>query len=153
MENEMNNNERSPRGAVVFLYTSSIIVFLFGIALIALNIYNYSGTVQSYVSQGYDRAMVTKLLFPQALLPGILEPVGVFFGIGALLLAAAFILRRLRHVLHSVCSCSEQAEPYPDSAENADEISDGTVCFPEVEGSVDPGISGDGEEIEILKEE
>ena len=66
MENEMNNNERSPRGAVVFLYTSSIIVFLFGIALIALNIYNYSGTVRVMYRRGYDRAMVTRVLSPSA---------------------------------------------------------------------------------------
>lgn len=65
----------------ILLYAAALVVFLAGVALLITNISNYNNTVAAYVKQGYKLATVTKQLIPQQLLPGILNPIGVFGGI------------------------------------------------------------------------
>jgi hypothetical protein len=72
------------------LYISAIIVALIAIALLVINIRQYTTMVNQYVAQGYPAAEVVKQFLPNQLLPGIFQAVGLYggmalvlFGVGA----------------------------------------------------------------------
>lgn len=83
----------------IMLYIAAVIVALVGIALLADNIYIYKSTIAQYVAQGYPAADVEKSLIPTQLLPGIFEPVAVYWGIALLLLSAGICNQKVSECL------------------------------------------------------
>ena len=77
------------------IYAAAILVFLIGIAFLADNIILFKGTVAHYAAQGYPSAEVVKQLLPGQLLPGIFEPVAIYWGIAAVLFCAGTINQKL----------------------------------------------------------
>ncbi len=52
-----------------------------------------------YVSQGYSMETVAAQLLPAQLIPGVLEPIGVMYGIAFVLAAAGVLNNKLSKVL------------------------------------------------------
>ncbi|HAU30814.1 MAG: hypothetical protein XD78_1861 [Desulfotomaculum sp. 46_296] len=84
------------------IYTAAILVFLIGIAFLADNIFLFKDTVAHYVAQGYPSAEVIKQLLPGQLLPGIFEPVAIYWGIAAVLFCAGAINQKLSYLIASI---------------------------------------------------
>lgn len=62
------------------LYVVAAIVAVFGIAMLAVNIYIFKSTIAQYVAQGYPAEMVMQSLVPSQLLPGVFEPIALYGG-------------------------------------------------------------------------
>lgn len=72
------------------LYVVAAIVAVFGIAMLAVNIYIFKSTISQYVAQGYPADMVMQSLLPSQLLPGIFEPIALYGGMAFVLIGVGF---------------------------------------------------------------
>ena len=87
--------KKAKSAGTIVLYIVAAIVFLVGAATLVNNIMNYNNIVSSYVAQGYPAEMVTKQLVPGTLLPGIFEPVGLYFGIAFALFGIGLVNKKV----------------------------------------------------------
>jgi hypothetical protein len=79
----------------ILLYSVAALVAISGVAMLTVNIYIFKSTIEQYVAQGYPAEMVMQSLIPSQLLPGILEPIGLYGGLVFLLLGAAAINNKI----------------------------------------------------------
>lgn len=99
-QNEKNITKKSKRSSIsIFMYVAASIVALLGIAALANNIILFRSTVAQYVAQGYEIATVNKLLIPSQLLPGIFEPIAVYWGIAVVLMGAGILNEKVSKCL------------------------------------------------------
>jgi hypothetical protein len=113
MEHNNKNVSGKSNGFSIFMYVAAAIVALIGIAQLAINIYLFKHTVSQYVAQGYASAVVFKELVPSQLLPGIFQPIAVYFGIALVLLAIGIINKKVSECLVQLNKdkvCSETVE-------------------------------------------
>ena len=82
----MKLRQESPISSRV-LYVAASIIAIFGATLLISNVLLYRTNVAQYVAQGNAISAVTAQLIPSQLLPGIFEPISIYWGI-ALLLAS-----------------------------------------------------------------
>ncbi|MGE5626706.1 MAG: hypothetical protein ACM3X7_01165 [Solirubrobacterales bacterium] len=90
----MKSKRKKPVFSIILFVASGIIAVL-GTALLVSNVMLYSHNVTQYVAQGYSIDTVTAQLLPSQLIPGVLEPVCVYYGIALLLAAAGIINQKL----------------------------------------------------------
>ena len=91
----MSFNEKSKTTGSIFLTAAALIVSLVGAALLINNIMNYNNIVSGYVSQGNNKAAVTKQLIPALLLPGVFEPIGMYGGLACVLFGLGIINKKV----------------------------------------------------------
>ena len=98
-------NARS--AGTIVLYIVAAIVFLVGVATLVNNVMNYNSIVASYVAQGYPAEVVTKQLIPGTLLPGIFEPVALYFGLACALFGIGQINKKVSifSLITDDCDC------------------------------------------------
>ncbi|MDF2880489.1 MAG: hypothetical protein K0R54_1046 [Clostridiaceae bacterium] len=97
---DKNLSKKSKKSSIsVLMYVFASIAALVGIAALANNIILFRTTVAQYVAQGYDTATVNKLLIPSQLLPGIFEPIAVYWGIAFVLLGAGILNEKISKCL------------------------------------------------------
>lgn len=97
----------------IFMFVAASIVALVGIAALANNIILFRSTVAQYVAQGYEIATVNKLLIPSQLLPGIFEPIAVYWGIALVLMSAGILNKKVSKCLNLLNNqevCNNSAE-------------------------------------------
>lgn len=97
----------------IIMYIIAFIVAIAGVALLVNNIILFRNTVNEYVAQGYDYALVTNQLIPSQLLPGVCESVAVYGGIAFALLGIGAINEKTSKclmLLTKVDGCNDDAE-------------------------------------------
>jgi hypothetical protein len=102
------------------IYAAATLIFLIGIALLADNIILFKNNVAHYVAQGYPSAEVVKQLLPGQLLPGIFEPVAIYWGIAAILFCGALINQKISFLTASIMKVNTGVEI--DKKELAEEV-------------------------------
>ena len=103
----------------IILFVAAGIIAVLGTALLVSNVMLYSNNVTQYVAQGYSVSTVTAQLLPSQLIPGVLEPFCIYYGIALLLVATGIINQKLTKLT---------AEPVVE-----DEVSDSSVQAEETE--------------------
>jgi len=89
---ESNVKKVSKKSAIsITLFVAAIVVAILGVALLVVNIYLYKTSFSQAVAQGYAAATVRKALITSQLLPGILQPIGIYGGVALLLLGLSKI--------------------------------------------------------------
>lgn len=101
---ELNNkaiqkNSKTPVSSII-MYIISGIIGLIGAKNIYTVITAFKDAVKQYIAQGYPVAEVNKILVSQQLIPGILEAIGIYFGIAFILLCAGIINNKLSKCLN-----------------------------------------------------
>ncbi|WP_243108119.1 hypothetical protein [Clostridium sp. JN-9] len=124
----------------IVMYVAAVIVAILGITALVNNIILFKGTVAQYVAQGYEASTVNKLLIPSQLLPGIFEPIAVYWGIALVLVGAGIINKKVSKCLvllgkEEVCNNSAEENIIEKNAheENNTEIKE----TPQDAGTVD----------------
>jgi len=112
----------------VILYVAAAITFILGAGLLIINIRLYYTNVTQYVAQGYSAATVANQLIQSQLIPGVFEPIGVYWGISLLLLGAGIINQK---VLKCLAVSTENGIPedpvYVTAQKPAEKVAEETV--------------------------
>jgi len=98
------------KSSIVFFIASAFVAVV-GTALIINNVLLYNDNVTMYVSQGYSVQTVSAQLLPSQLIPGVLEPLGMMYGIAFVLAAAGIINNKISKVLALSATTSEIIVP------------------------------------------
>lgn len=91
-----------------------------------------------YVSQGYSVDTVAAQLLPAQLIPGVLEPIGMMYGIAFVLIAAGVMNNKLSKVLEMSAEAPVSILPETDVEEEADETAEAQVVESAKETEADP---------------
>lgn len=83
----------------VIMYVVASVVALIGVALLVNNIILYKSTVSQAVAQGYEVATVRKALLTSQLLPGMVEPIGLYGGIAFIILCVGIVNKKVSNCL------------------------------------------------------
>ncbi len=105
----MKTKQKKPVFSII-LYVAAAVVAVLGTALLVSNIMLYSNNVTQYVAQGYSVETVTAQLLPSQLIPGILEPVSLYYGMAILLAAAGVINGKITKCLAALTEKTVEAE-------------------------------------------
>ena len=70
------------------------IIFIIGVIYTLINIYSFISTVGGYLAQGYVLGEVLIYLVPSQLLPTVIEPFVIFWGISLILFGISAILSK-----------------------------------------------------------
>lgn len=97
----------------ILFFIAAAFVAVVGTALLINNILLYNENVTMYVSQGYSVETVAAQLLPAQLIPGVLEPIGVMYGIAFVLAAAGVLNNKLSKVLE--LSSAQAASVLPEA--------------------------------------
>ncbi|WP_179632118.1 hypothetical protein [Clostridium peptidivorans] len=89
-DEKVSKKSRKPSISTI-MYVVASIVAIAGVTILVNNIILFRNTVNQYVAQGFDYAMVAKQLIPVQLLPGICEPVALYGGMSFALLGIGAI--------------------------------------------------------------
>lgn len=117
-ENEKRKGkEKGQTTSSIVLYVIAAIVAASGIALLIINIVMFKRTIAQYVAQGYTAASVSKELVPSQLVPQILNVIGLYGGISAVLFAAGIINNKVSKYLNSLKKDEVDSEEDSDSDE------------------------------------
>ena len=106
------------KSSIVFFIASAFVAVV-GTALIINNVLLYNSNITMYVSQGYSVATVSAQLLPSQLIPGVLEPLGMMYGIAFVLAAAGIINNKISKVLAMSATTSESIIPEKEAEETA----------------------------------
>lgn len=117
----MKLKQKSPTSSRI-LYVAASIVAILGTALLISNVLLYRTNVAQYVAQGNAIATVTAQLIPSQLLPGIFEPISIYWGIALLLTCAGILNKKISKCLTALTEI-----------ENEVEVEDNTVIVDEIE--------------------
>jgi hypothetical protein len=98
------------KSSIVFFIASAFVAIV-GTALIINNVLLYNDNITMYVSQGYSVETVAAQLLPAQLIPGVLEPLGMMYGIAFVLAAAGIINNKISKVLAMSAETSESILP------------------------------------------
>lgn len=90
------------------LYVVAAIVALFGIALLADDIYIFKSTVAQYVMQGYAADDVVKSLLPAQLLPGIFEAIALYGGMAFALIGIGIVNKKASNLISPLNTVEEE---------------------------------------------
>jgi len=119
MKFKKNSGKRSKKiVSSIILYIASAVTAIAGIALLVNNVIMYNKNVASYVEQGYEKSTVTEQLIPGQLIPGVLEPIGVYLGIAFVLLAAAIINKKISNYIASITEIKNEEPVLEVTSEN-----------------------------------
>ena len=110
------------KSSIVFFIASAFVAVV-GTALIINNVLLYNDNVTMYVSQGYSVQTVSAQLLPSQLIPGVLEPLGMMYGIAFVLAAAGIINNKISKVLALSATTSEIIVPESEVEETVVEAS------------------------------
>ena len=94
----MKSNQKRPTISVV-LYVAAGIIAILGTVLLISNVILYRNNVAQYVAQGNAIKAVTAQLIPTQLIPGIFEPISIYWGIALLLIGAGIINQKVSKYL------------------------------------------------------
>ena len=97
----MKIEQKKPISSIV-LYVAAAIIAVLGAALLVSNVLLYRTNVAQYVAQGTAIATVTAQLIPAELLPGIFEPISIYWGIALLLTFVGLINQKVSRYLTTV---------------------------------------------------
>jgi len=107
-------SKKSKKSTVtIIMYIIALIVAIAGVTLLVNDIILFRNTVNQYVAQGYDYALVTSQLIPSQLLPGVCESVAVYGGIAFALLGIGAINEKTSKcikLLTKVDDCNDTIE-------------------------------------------
>lgn len=92
------------------LYVVAAIVALFGIALLADDIYIFKSTVAQYVMQGYAADDVVKSLLPAQLLPGIFEAIALYGGMTFALIGIGIVNKKASNLISPLNTVEEEQD-------------------------------------------
>jgi hypothetical protein len=84
------------------LYVSASIIAILGVTLLISNVLLYRTNVAQYVAQGNAISAVTAQLIPSQLLPGIFEPISIYWGIALLLTFAGILNQKVSKCLSAL---------------------------------------------------
>ena len=98
------------KSSIVFFIASAFVAVV-GTALIINNVLLYNSNITMYVSQGYSVATVSAQLLPAQLIPGVLEPLGMMYGIAFVLAAAGIMNNKISKVLAMSTETQESILP------------------------------------------
>ena len=90
----MKSNQKKLTSSVV-LYVAAGIIAILGTVLLVSNVILYRNNVAQYVAQGNPIKAVTAQLIPTQLIPGIFEPISIYWGIALLLIGAGIINQKV----------------------------------------------------------
>jgi hypothetical protein len=108
------------KSSIVFFIASAFVAVV-GTALIINNVLLFNDNVTMYVSQGYSVETVSAQLLPAQLIPGVLEPLGMMYGIAFILAAAGIINNKISKVLAMSAATSEILLPEKEAEETIEE--------------------------------
>jgi hypothetical protein len=99
----------------LILYVAASIIAILGVTLLIINVLVYRTNVNQYVAQGNAIGVVTAQLIPSELLPGIFEPISVYWGIALLLTGVGIINQKVSKYLatltkNEVCDTAVETE-------------------------------------------
>jgi len=97
----MKLKQKNPKFSIV-LYVAAGIIAILGTALLINNVLLYYNNVTQYVAQGYSVSTVTAQLIPSQLIPGVLEPISIYWGIALLLTGAGVINQKVSRCLETL---------------------------------------------------
>jgi len=108
----MKLKQKRPMSSII-LYVSASIIAILGCVLLVSNILLYHTNVAQYVAQGTAIAAVKAQLIPAQLIPGIFQPICVYWGIALLLICAGIINEKVSKCLltlteNEVCKTSSE---------------------------------------------
>lgn len=86
----------------IVLYIAASIIAILGTALLINNVLLYYNNITQYVAQGYSVDTVAAQLIPSQLIPGILEPISIYWGIALLLVGAGIINQKVSKCLEAL---------------------------------------------------
>ncbi|MBP1744463.1 MAG: hypothetical protein H6Q58_1441 [Firmicutes bacterium] len=109
------------KSSIVFFIAAAFVAVV-GTSLLINNILLYSDNVTMYVSQGYSVETVNAQLLPAQLIPGVLEPIGVMYGIAFVLAAAGVLNNKLSKVLE--LSAVPAASALPEAEAEVEEVTE-----------------------------
>jgi hypothetical protein len=133
--------KKMAKSSIVFFIASAFVAVV-GTALIINNVLLFNDNVTMYVSQGYSVETVSAQLLPAQLIPGVLEPLGMMYGIAFVLAAAGIINNKISKVLAMSAETSESILPEKEAEETV-----------EVEETADEAVADDLEETAKTEEE
>lgn len=108
------------KSSIVFFIASAFVAVV-GTALLINNVLLYNDNITMYVSQGYSVETVSAQLLPAQLIPGVLEPLGMMYGIAFVLAAAGIINNKISKVLAMSAATSEILLPEKEAEETIEE--------------------------------
>lgn len=108
------------KSSIVFFIASAFVAVV-GTALIINNVLLFNDNVTMYVSQGYSVETVSAQLLPAQLIPGVLEPLGMMYGIAFVLAAAGLINNKISKVLAMSSETSASILPEKEVEETVEE--------------------------------
>jgi len=108
----MKTKQKKPISSVV-LYVAASIIAILGTVLLISNVILYNHNVAQYVAQGNAVSAVTAQLIPTQLIPGIFEPISIYWGIALLLTITGIINQKVSKYLatltkNEVCDTTEK---------------------------------------------
>lgn len=129
---ELNNKAiqkktKTPLSSIV-MYIIAGIIGLIGVENIYKAISSFNNAVKQYVAQGYPAAEVHKVLISQQLIPGILEPLGIYFGIAFILICAGIINNKLSKCL--MLLSKDEIIEQPETIEETNDTTDAEPVQP-----------------------
>jgi hypothetical protein len=104
------------KSSIVFFIASAFVAIV-GTALIINNVLLYNDNVTMYVSQGYSVQTVAAQLLPSQLIPGVLEPLGMMYGIAFVLATAGIINNKISKMMAMSATTSESMIPEKETEE------------------------------------
>ncbi|MBK5239616.1 hypothetical protein [Clostridium sp.] len=82
-------------GFSIVLFIVASVVALVGVTLLVNNILLYRSTVTQALADGYDIVTIRKALLTSQLLPGIVEPIGIYGGISFVLFGVGIVNKKI----------------------------------------------------------
>jgi len=95
----MKSKQKKLLTSSIILYVAASIIAILGLVLLISNILLYRNNVAQYVAQGTAIGVVTAQLIPAQLIPGIFEPISIYWGIALLLMGAGMINQKVSKFL------------------------------------------------------
>jgi len=139
----MKLKQKKPISSVI-LYVAASVIAILGTALLFVNILLYRSNVAQYVAQGTAIATVTAQLIPSELIPGIFEPISIYWGIALILIGAGIINQKVSKCLDELT----ENEVCNTAVETANNI----VIFDEIDSTeVEKSIKEDSSVTEYSK--
>lgn len=119
----MKSEQKKPISSII-LFVAAAIIAILGTALLISNVLLYNNNVTQYVAQGNPISTVTAQLIPSQLIPGIFEPICIYWGIALLLIGAGIINQKVSKCLAALT----KNEVCDTAVVNDEKPSEETVC-------------------------
>jgi hypothetical protein len=135
----------------ILFFVAAAFVAVVGTALLINNILLYNENVTMYVSQGYSMETVAAQLLPAQLIPGVLEPIGVMYGIAFVLAAAGVLNNKISKVLELTSAPAANMLPEAEAEAEVEEVKETVEAESEVEAEAETSENEAVEKEEEIK--